>query len=51
VIVFAYQTDHTGVYNRRGADGWRLHGGARTDAEGRFELHTIRAARSAPCVR
>jgi protocatechuate 3,4-dioxygenase beta subunit len=42
VIVFAYQTDATGVYHRNGQQGWRLKGWARTDASGRFELHTIR---------
>ena len=39
VIVFAYQTDNTGVYGDR---GWRLRGWARSDAEGRFAFHTIR---------
>lgn len=42
VVVFAYQTDAGGVYNRNGARGWRLRGWARSDAEGRFELRTIR---------
>jgi protocatechuate 3,4-dioxygenase, beta subunit len=41
-VVFAYQTDQSGVYNERGREGWRLRGWARTDREGRFELHTIR---------
>ncbi|MGH9459445.1 MAG: hypothetical protein ACRD2J_17560 [Thermoanaerobaculia bacterium] len=44
IVVFAYQTDESGVYNVRGADGWRLHGWARADAEGRFEFRTIRPA-------
>ncbi|HYC88394.1 MAG TPA: hypothetical protein VEO54_04215 [Thermoanaerobaculia bacterium] len=44
VTVFAYQTDHTGVYNAPGASGWRLQGWARTDAEGRFTFQTIRPA-------
>lgn len=44
ITVFAYQTDNTGVYNAPGAQGWRLRGWARTDAEGRFEFHTIRPA-------
>lgn len=44
VIVFAYHTDATGVYNRRGARGYRLRGWAKTDANGRFEFHTIRPA-------
>lgn len=42
VVVFAYQTDRTGVYNRRGSPGWRLQGWARSDAQGRFEFHTVR---------
>ncbi len=42
VVVFAYQTDRTGEYNRSGARGWRLYGWAKSDAEGRFELRTIR---------
>jgi protocatechuate 3,4-dioxygenase beta subunit len=42
VVVFAYQTDSSGVYNRKGSPGWRLSGWARSDAQGRFELHTIR---------
>lgn len=42
VIVFAYQTDAGGVYHEPGARGWRLRGWARSDAQGRFELHTIR---------
>ncbi|HVE70455.1 MAG TPA: hypothetical protein VNI54_03730 [Thermoanaerobaculia bacterium] len=42
VIVFAYQTDVTGVYHRNGQQGWRLKGWVRTDANGRFEFQTIR---------
>jgi protocatechuate 3,4-dioxygenase beta subunit len=44
VIVFAYHTDRTGLYDRRdaGPHSWRLRGWARTDAEGRFEFATIR---------
>lgn len=42
VVVFAYQTDRTGVYHVRGGSGWRLRGWARTDKEGRFEFRTIR---------
>lgn len=42
VIVFAYQTDRFGLYNRPLARGWRLRGWARSDAQGRFEFHTIR---------
>ena len=43
-IVFAYHTDREGVYDRPGAPAhsWRLKGWAKTDAEGRFEFHTIR---------
>ena len=43
-IVFAYHTDRAGHYNRPGtpAHSWRLRGWARTDADGRFEFHTIR---------
>lgn len=44
VVVFAYQTDAAGVYNTPGARGWRLRGWARSDANGRFELRTIRPA-------
>ena len=40
-IVFAYQTDAAGHYNRAGQPGWRLKAWARTDAEGRFVLDTI----------
>jgi protocatechuate 3,4-dioxygenase beta subunit len=42
VIVFAYQTDATGVYNPRGTRGWRLRGWVKSDAQGRFEFRTIR---------
>lgn len=42
VVVFAYQTDATGVYNVGNARGWRLRGWARSDAQGRFEFRTIR---------
>lgn len=42
LIVFAYQTDRTGVYNKPGSRGWRLRGWAKSDAQGRFELRTIR---------
>ena len=41
--VFAYHTDKTGLYAAPGAaDPWRLKGWAITDAQGRFELRTIR---------
>jgi protocatechuate 3,4-dioxygenase beta subunit len=42
VILFAYQTDASGLYNRPGSPGWRLQGWAITDGSGRFELATIR---------
>ena len=42
VIVYAYQTDVTGRYhNDRSTGVARLHGWAKTDADGRFEFHTI----------
>lgn len=43
-IVFAYQTDRTGVYDvpGNGPHSWRLKGWARTDAQGAFEFRTIR---------
>ena len=41
-VVFAYQTDRDGLYDRPGRTGWRLRGWARTDADGRFEFATIR---------
>ena len=45
-VVFAYHTDRTGLYDRRGspAHSWRLRGWALTDASGRFEFRTIRPA-------
>lgn len=42
VIVYAYHTDAAGVYNKPGVREPRLRGWARTDAQGRFELRTIR---------
>lgn len=43
VIVYAYQTDWTGEYHRDPKTQIaRLHGWAKTDAQGRFEFHTIR---------
>jgi protocatechuate 3,4-dioxygenase beta subunit len=38
VVVFAYQTDASGVYNVRNERGWRLSGWAKSDAQGRFEF-------------
>lgn len=42
VIVYAYQTDSTGHYQNDAAGIARLHGWAKTDAQGRFEFRTIR---------
>jgi len=44
VIVYAYQTDNTGEYRNDASRVARLHGWARTDAHGHFELRTIRPA-------
>jgi protocatechuate 3,4-dioxygenase, beta subunit len=46
ITVFAYQTDAEGLYDvpTAGPHSWRLKGWATTDAEGRFEFHTIRPA-------
>ena len=43
-VVFAWQTDAQGIYDRReaGLHSWRLRGWAKTDAEGRFRFKTIR---------
>jgi protocatechuate 3,4-dioxygenase beta subunit len=43
-IVFAYQTDRGGLYDRpeNGPHSWRLRGWVRTDAGGRFTFETIR---------
>ncbi len=45
-IVFAWQTDAEGVYDRpgRGPHSWRLRGWAKTDARGQFRFDTIRPA-------
>ena len=43
-VVFAYQTDRTGVYGPPGAPTWRLKGWATADADGRFQFDTIRPA-------
>ena len=42
VVVYAYQTDSTGHYQNDPARIARLHGWAKTDAQGRFEFQTIR---------
>jgi protocatechuate 3,4-dioxygenase beta subunit len=46
MIVFAYHTDATGLYNApsAGPHSWRLRGWVKTDADGRFEFTTIRPA-------
>lgn len=44
VTVYAYHTDATGVYNKRGINTPRLRGWVTTDADGKFELRTIRPA-------
>jgi protocatechuate 3,4-dioxygenase beta subunit len=43
-IVFAYQTDKGGLYDKpeNGPHSWRLRGWARTAADGRFTFETIR---------
>ena len=43
-IVFAYQTDRGGLYDKaeNGPHSWRLRGWTRTDASGRFTFETIR---------
>lgn len=41
-VIFAYQTDAEGLYHEPRASTWRLRGWTRTDANGRFEFHTIR---------
>lgn len=45
-IVFAWQTDATGVYDEPGSapHSWRLRGWARTDENGRFRFTTVRPA-------
>ena len=43
-VIFAYQTDRGGLYDRRenGPHSWRLRGWVRADASGRFTFETIR---------
>jgi protocatechuate 3,4-dioxygenase beta subunit len=43
-VIFAYQTDREGLYNRPGtpAHAWRLKGWVQTAADGTFEFTTIR---------
>ncbi len=48
VVVYAYHTDHKGVYPKRGDEqGWAsrhgfLRGWVKTNAEGMYQFHTIR---------
>jgi protocatechuate 3,4-dioxygenase beta subunit len=44
VIIYAYQTDATGLYHNDANRIARLHGWAKTDAVGHFEFSTIRPA-------
>jgi len=44
IIVYAYQTDATGVYPRGETRHGRLRGWARSDAQGRYRFETIRPA-------
>lgn len=44
IIVYAYQTDSTGEYRNDANRVARLHGWAKTDAQGRYAFHTIRPA-------
>ena len=43
-VVFAYQTDRGGVYDKRenGAHSWRLRGWVKSGSDGRFTFETIR---------
>jgi len=51
VILYAYHTDNTGHYtkkgNEKGFQKWHghLHGWCKSDSKGRYEIHTIRPAR------
>lgn len=51
VILYAYHTDNTGHYSKRGdergAQKWHghLHGWGKSDSNGRYEIRTIRPAR------
>jgi protocatechuate 3,4-dioxygenase beta subunit len=44
IIVYAYQTDSRGEYHNDANRVARLHGWAKTDAQGRYEFRTIRPA-------
>ena len=43
-VIFAYQTDRGGLYDKpeNGPHSWRLRGWTRADADGRFTFETIR---------
>lgn len=43
-VIFAYQTDRGGLYDRpeNGPHSWRLRGWVKADADGRFTFETIR---------
>ncbi|WP_207435429.1 intradiol ring-cleavage dioxygenase [Sabulibacter ruber] len=50
VVMYAYQTDHTGHYTKKGTETgvqkWHghLHGWCKTDQNGRYEIRSIRPA-------
>jgi protocatechuate 3,4-dioxygenase beta subunit len=50
VIIYAYQTDHTGRYTKKGGETgvqkWHghLHGWAKSDKQGRYVIRTVRPA-------
>ena len=51
IIIYAYHTDNNGYYSKKGNETgfqkWHghLHGWCITDADGRYEIHTIKPAR------
>jgi len=51
VIIYAYHTDNSGYYSKKGIEigirKWHghLYGWAKTDKEGRYEIHSIRPGR------
>lgn len=51
LILYAYQTDNTGHYTKKGTETgvqkWhgRLHGWCKTDSKGVYQIHSIRPAR------
>ena len=44
LVLYVYQTDHTGLYSARRGDPPRLRGWMKTDAQGRYEYSTVRPA-------